>query len=235
MDTAYRFLLAVHGVAGAIALLTFWIAAFAKKGSPLHRGVGKTYLISMCGIVVTAAPMAIIIGLGGKPGIATFLAYLVIITSTSMWLGWRAIRRKRDQPGFRDTRYAAVAVLNLLASAMVFAIGVKISMTLLMGFSVVGVATGVQMLMRRAKPMAATRWWLEEHFGAMVGCGVATHIAFLAIGLDRSIRAAGIDPPGWYHLIAWFLPLSLAFVVVPWLRRKYMPKTDAGVPVAHRA
>ena len=93
MDTAYRFLLAVHGVAGAIALLTFWIAAFAKKGSPLHRGVGKTYLISMCGIVVTAAPMAIIIGLGGKPGIATFLAYLVIITSTSMWLGWRAIRR----------------------------------------------------------------------------------------------------------------------------------------------
>ena len=234
MDTAYRLLLATHGLAGLVALATFWIAAVAKKGSPMHRAVGKTYLLAMCGIVVTAVPMAIIIGLRGKLGIATFLAYLVIITATSMWLGWRAIRRKRDQSRFRDKRYAAVAVLNLLASAVVFAVGLKISMTLLMGFSIVGIVTGAQMLIRRAKPMAATRWWLEEHFGAMVGCGVATHIAFLAIGLDRSIRAAGIDPPGWYHLIAWLLPLSLAFAVMPWLRRKYMPKAGAGSVVLSR-
>jgi hypothetical protein len=235
MDTAYRLLLAVHGLAGIVALATFWIAAFAKKGSPLHRGVGKAYLIAMCGIVITAIPMAVIIGLRGKQGVATFLAYLVVITATGMWQGWRAIRRKRDQAGFRNGTYTWVALLNLLASAVVFAVGLKMSQALLMGFSAVGAITGVQMLIRRARPILATRWWMEEHFAAMVGCGVATHIAFLAIGLDRSIRAIGIDPPGWYHLIAWFLPLALSFAVMPLLRRKYMPKSGVGATVMSKA
>jgi hypothetical protein len=235
METAYQSLLLVHGLCGLVALIAFWIAAFAKKGSPLHLRVGKLYMLSMIGIVVTAVPMAAIIAGRGKPGIATFLVYLVVITATGMWLGWRAVKRKRDQSAFRDRAYLVVALLNLLASAIVFAIGLKMSQALLMGFSAVGAITGVQMLMRRANPMASARWWLKEHFGAMIGCGVATHIAFLAIGLDRIIRAFGIDPPGWYHLIAWFLPLSLSFVVGAWLNRKYMPKAAGGAAVMSRA
>ena len=111
----------------------------------------------------------------------------------------------------------------------------KMSQVLLMGFSAVGLITGVQMLVRRARPMTAMRWWMKEHYAAMVGCGVATHIAFLAIGFDRIIRMVGIDPPGWYHLIAWFLPLSLSFVVMAWLNRKYMPKAVTATPMPARA
>jgi hypothetical protein len=228
MDTVYESLLLVHGLCGLIALVTFWIAALAKKGAPLHIKVGKTYLLAMLGIVITAVPMSAMIGMRGKPGIATFLAYLVVITATGMWVGRRAITRKRDQAGFRDAAYLWVAVLNLLASVVVFAVGLRMSQPLLMGFSMIGAIGGVQMLVRRARPRSATRWWMKEHYAAMVGCGVATHIAFLAIGLDRMIRAVGIDPPGWYHLIAWFLPLALSFVAVGWLNRKYMPKAVAG-------
>lgn len=235
MDTAYQSLLLVHGLCGLVALITFWIAAFAKKGASLHLRAGKIYMIGMLGIVITAVPMAVIIANRGKPGIATFLAYLVVITLTAMWMGWRAVKRKRDQNAFRDRAYLAVALINLAASAVVFYIGMQMSQALLMGFSAVGTITGVQMLMRRARPMATVRWWLKEHYSAMIGCGVATHIAFLAIGLDRLIRAVGIDPPGWYHLIAWFLPLSLSFVIGAWLNRKYMPKTSAGAAVASRA
>lgn len=235
MDTAYQSLLLVHGLCGLVALVTFWVAAFAKKGAPLHLRVGKTYMIAMLGIVITAVPMAAIIAARGRPGTATFLAYLVVITLTAMWVGWRAVKRKRDQIAFRDNTYLAVAMINLVASAVVFFIGMKMSQALLMGFSAVGTITGVQMLMRRAWPMHTVRWWLKEHYSAMIGCGVATHIAFLAIGLDRLIRAVGIDPPGWYHLVAWFLPLSLSFVVTAWLNRKYMPKTDSGAGVMSRA
>lgn len=235
MDTAYQSLLLVHGLCGLVALVTFWIAAFAKKGAPLHLRVGKLYMIAMLGIVITAVPIAAIIAARGRLGNATFLAYLVVITLTAVWTGWRAVKRKRDQAGFRDSAYLAVAVLNLVASAIVFAVGMEMSQALLMGFSAVGTITGVQMLMRRARPMATARWWLKEHYSAMIGCGVATHIAFLAIGLDRLIRAVGIDPPSWYHLIAWFLPLSLSFVVGAWLNRKYMPKASTGAVVASRA
>ena len=36
MDTAYQSLLLAHGLSGLVALVTFWIAAFARKGTPLH-------------------------------------------------------------------------------------------------------------------------------------------------------------------------------------------------------
>ena len=225
----YQTLLALHGIAGLAALITFWIAAFARKGSPLHRGVGKAYLLAMIGIVLTAAPMAAIIGASGRVGTSVFLVYLIVITATGMWTGWRAIRRKTDEARFRDTAYLVVALLNIVAAIATFIIGQRLSIALLMGFSAVGLITGTLMLLRRARSPSTPRWWLREHYSAMLGCGVATHVAFLAIGSDRLIRAIGIEPPGWYHLIAWFLPLIVSAVFGVWLDRKYMPKRDPKI------
>ena len=235
MDSAYQFLLFVHGLSGLVALITFWVAALAKKGSPLHVRVGKTYMIAMLGIIVTAVPMAVIIGMRGNSGVATFLAYLVVITASSMWLGRRAIRSKRDQTAMRSGAYPAVAVLNVVASVAVFAIGLKTSQVLLMGFSIVGLLTGAQMLIRRARPLAIVRWWMKEHIAAMVGCGVATHIAFLAIGMNRIIHMLGLQPPEGFDLVAWFGPLVVAAVSGVWLNRKYLPKAGTGVAVATRS
>lgn len=235
MDSAYKFLLLVHGISGLIALITFWFAAFAKKGSPLHLRFGKIYMASMLGIVLTALPMAIIIALRGKPGIATFLGYLVVITASSMWVGWRAIRSKRDQSAFRGPTYLVVAVLNLFASAATLAIGLQMSEVLLMGFSVIGFHNGTTMLIRYFRPLTLTRWWMKEHIGAMLGCGVATHIAFLAIGMNRIIDMLGVVAPSWYGLIAWFGPLVVAVAAGVRLSRKYVPKTKPGAAVAIRA
>jgi hypothetical protein len=234
MDFTYKSLLFVHGLAGLVALITFWIAALAKKGSSLHVRVGKTYLLSMLGIVITALPMAAIIAARGNYGTSVFLAYLVVITASSMWVGRRAIRSKRDQSAFRDRRYVVVAILNLVASIATFFIGLQISEVLLMGFSAVGLHNGTGMLIRRFRPLALTRWWMKEHIAAMVGCGVATHIAFLAIGMNRIVEMLGIKPPGWYGLIAWFGPLAVAVVCGLWLTRKYVPKTNPGAAVASR-
>jgi hypothetical protein len=235
MDSAYQFLLFVHALSGLVALITFWVAALAKKGSPLHVRIGKTYMIAMLGIIVTAVPMAIIIAMRGNPGTATFLAYLVVITASSMWLGRRAIRSKRDQAALRGGAYPAVAVLNLVASVAVFAIGLKTSQVLLMGFSIVGLLTGAQMLIRRSRPLAIVRWWMKEHIAAMVGCGVATHIAFLAIGMNRIIDMLGLQPPEGFNLLAWFGPLVVAAVSGVWLNRKYLPKAGTGAAVATRS
>ena len=235
MDSAYKLLLFVHGLSGLVALITFWVAAFAKKGSPLHVRIGKTYMIAMLGIIVTALPMAIIIGMRGNSGVATFLAYLVVITASSMWLGRRAIRSKRDQTAMRDGVYSAVAALNLVASAVVFAIGLKTSEVLLMGFSVIGFFTGSRMLIRRMRPLTMTRWWMKEHIAAMVGCGVATHIAFLSIGINRVIDMLGLHAPEGFGLVAWMAPLAVATATGLWLDRKYVPKESVGAAVASRS
>lgn len=232
MDSAYQILLLVHGLSGLVALITFWVAASAKKGSPLHVLVGKTYMSAMLGIIVTALPMAAIIACRGNQGTAVFLAYLVVITASSMWLGRHSIRAKRDQSSFRGRGYLAVAVLNIVASIAVFTIGLQTSEVLLMGFSIVGMHNGTQMLIRRFRPLAMTRWWMKEHIAAMLGCGVATHIAFLAIGMNRIVDMIGIKPPGWYGLLAWFGPLVVATVCGFWVTRKYVPKQHAGAAVA---
>lgn len=231
---AYRTLVLAHALFGTAALLTFWSAAFARKGGPLHRGSGKVYLLAMVGVTISAVPITAMAFARGQDVTGTFLAYLVLITATVMWQGWRAVRRKRDQAAFRDRAYLAVALLNLVASVAVFAAGWRVSQPLLMGFSLVGAATGVEMLYRRARPLQSARWWLKEHYSAMMGCGVATHVAFLSIGLNRIVQALGFAPPSWYSLIAWFGPLLASLAAVAWLDRKYFADGRAPAIAAPR-
>ena len=224
MESLYPILVSLHGLAGAVSLLSFWLAAFARKGSPLHRGSGKVYLLSMLGICITALPMAATFFLRGQNGIGTFLAYLVVITATSMWLGWRAIRRKRDQSAFRDRRYAIVGALNLAAALLVLAVGIAKGNALLIGFSAVGALLGAGMLRRLWRPIDAGNWWLQEHYGAMLGCGTATHVAFFAIGLKSLLAAFGVQLTGSLQLLPWALPVLVSVIAGALLDRRYAKK-----------
>ena len=71
----YSYIVAIHGLLGLIALVTFWSAAFLKKGSPKHRGIGKLFLLAMAGIVVSGIPLVIEFAFfRQKLAIALFLA-----------------------------------------------------------------------------------------------------------------------------------------------------------------
>src|SRR5690606_8729454 len=72
------------------------------------------------------------------------------------------------------------------------------------------------------------RWGLREHFNAMIGNGIAVHIAFVSIGL-RSVLAE-LDLVVVQYL-AWFGPLAVAVVAAVWLNRKYGgAKAQAALP-----
>ncbi len=216
----YRAIVTAHIACGVIALATYWMAGLSKKGSPLHRGAGKAYLLSMIGVVASSVVMAGFAFARDMVVIATFLAYLVVITTTAMALGWLALRRKRDQTGYRGIGYRATAVANLVSGLGVFAFGVQQGNALLMGFSWVGILIGGQMLWRAWKPLDEAKWWLREHIGAMLGCGVATHIAFLGIGIRRLTEALGVQVD--LGLVAWFLPVVVSWVAGRWMAAKYL-------------
>lgn len=219
----YRSIVLVHVVFGVIALITYWMAGLSRKGSPLHKGAGKGYLVSMIGVVLTSVALAGFAFAGQKYVIATFLAYLVVITTTAMGLGWLAIRRKRDQAAFRGLGYRATGVANVTSGLAVFAFGIQQGDPLLMGFSWVGIIIGSQMMWRAWRPLDETKWWLREHIGAMIGCGVATHIAFLGIGVRRLTETLGLQVD--LGLLAWFGPLAVSVAAGIWLDRKYLAKS----------
>ncbi len=232
MTAAYPILVAVHGTIGAVALLTFWSAALLRKGSALHRRAGQGYLLAMLGIVVTALPMAAVKLQQGKPLIAAFLAYLVVITATGVWTSWRAIRDKHDVVAYTGAVYAGFAVLSLMAGAGVLALGLRSGSPLLVGFSAIGLFVGQDMLRKRRhrqRLAAQPRWWLVEHYSAMLGNGIATHVAFLAIGLPKllpSVDGAAL------HYAGWFGPLVVALAAKVLIDRRWKPGPKPAAPAA---
>jgi uncharacterized membrane protein len=214
----------LHYFIGLAALSTFWIAAFTRKGSPLHKLVGKIYLLAMTGIILTAATMTVISTLRDPGPMDAFLGYLLIITATGMWTSWRAIRDKRDFARYTGPVYRVLEVLNPVSALAVLLIGINIHSVLLSGFSAVGFFIGLGMWRLRRNGPPHALWWRNEHFTGMIGNGVATHIAFLSIGLPKVLPM--LAGPTLQNL-AWFGPLVVATVVGIWLTRKYTPKTKA--------
>ena len=223
--TAYQMLVAAHAGIGTLALAAFWSAAFLRKGSPLHRRAGQVFLLAMCGILATGLPMAAYAWLvRERPVTAAFLAYLLVITATGMWSAWRAVRDRHDVARYTGPVYAGFAWLSLLSGLGVLALGLKVGAPLLIGFSAVGLFAGIDMLRKRRhreRLAAKPRWWLVEHYTAMLGNAVATHIAFLGIGLPRLLP--GVDGTA-LHYAAWFAPLFVAVGAKVLLDRKWKPK-----------
>ncbi len=217
-----------HALAGTVALMTFWTAGLARKGSPLHKGAGKVYMAAMVAVVVTAVPLTVSLALKGQwPG-ATFLAYLVILVSHSCRMAWLAIRLKRDFARYTGTGFRISAGLLTLSGVVVVAVGVAFEAWLLIIFGLLGPMGGWDAWNLIRKGPTSPKWWLKEHYGAMIGNGVATHIAFLQIGLMRLIPELGSSA---VQNLAWFGPLTVGIAAGFWLDRRYMrPRTAPAGP-----
>jgi hypothetical protein len=218
--STYDVIRIAHIAVGTLALATFWTSGAARKGSPVHKASGKIYLGCMAAIVATALPMSAIIAASGRIITASFLAYLVVLVATSTWTSWRSIRDKRDFARYVGPAYRVFAWLSVGSGLAVLALGLVRNLPLFAGFSSVGILTGIGMLRFARRAPEDPRWWLKEHFGSMLGNGVATHIAFLAIGLPRLVPA--LNAPAWMYT-AWFGPLAIALVARVLLSRKYLP------------
>ncbi|MEE4330288.1 MAG: hypothetical protein V2J10_05425, partial [Wenzhouxiangella sp.] len=208
-----------HAVIGTAALATFWIAALVRKGSPVHRTIGKVYLLAMIGIVVTAIPLALSAGLQGQWIGATFLGYLVILVSHSCRSAWMAVRLKRDFAAFTGPGFRISTGLLATTGIAVSVLGLVYGVWLLIIFGLIGPLGAFQARSLIRNGPQSPKWWLKEHYGAMIANGVATHIAFLQIGLTRLVPELGGST---IQHLAWFGPLAVAFAAGYWLDRRYL-------------
>ncbi|MEC9363080.1 MAG: hypothetical protein VYC42_07630 [Pseudomonadota bacterium] len=220
----YEAVVMLHALAGTVALASFWTAGLARKGSPLHRRAGRIYLQAMRLILLTALPIVGALLMRERLGFALFFAYLVVIVSESVWTSLRALQLKRDPARYFGTPYRAAAVVLLASGAGMLLYGLSAGNLIFAGFAFVGLGRGGAMLVLSRRP-PTPRWSLSEHLGAMIGNGVATHIAFLLIGLGRLLPETWAAP---VQTFGWLAPLGVALVAGVHLTRKYVRPPALG-------
>jgi hypothetical protein len=217
----------VHVGLGTLALLTFWTAGLSRKGSPVHRLAGKAYLLAMVGLLAAAVPLTARIA-SFNPVAGAFLAYLLVITATAMWLSWRAVRDKRDWARFTGPVYRALMWANLASGLAIAGVGLFLAaqmQAIIVAFSGIGIIGFVNMWRFSRRPPEDPRWPVRQHLGAMLGNGVATHIAFLSIGLPKLLPM--LAGPTLQN-VAWLGPLVVAFAAGSYLTRKFLPARRAA-------
>lgn len=217
----------VHVGLGSLALLTFWTAGLSRKGSPVHRLAGKAYLLAMAGLVLAAVPLTARIA-SFNPVAGAFLAYLLVITVTAMWMSWRAVRDKRDWARYTGPVYRALMWANLLSGLAIAGVGLFLAaqmQAIIVAFSGIGIIGFVNMWRFSRRPPEDPRWPVRQHLGAMLGNGVATHIAFLSIGLPKLLPM--LAGPTLQN-VAWLGPLVVAFAAGSYLTRKFLPARPAA-------
>ncbi len=207
----FRFL---HIGFGGLALLGFWAAAFLRKGSPAHKVVGKVYLLAMAAIVASSLPLTVRILYDVNFVFGVFLFYILMLVLAGLWQAWRAVRDKRDVRRYAGPVYRILAALNLVMGLVSLTLGLAVGTPLLALFSPIGILSGIGMLRFARAPVAAPGWWMAEHRNAMIGNGVATHIAFLSIGLPRLLPSLSGPMLGY---AAWLGPVVIAVAVRVWL------------------
>ena len=225
----YSMSLGAHVGAGAVALVTFWTAVLARKGSRPHVLAGRVYLLAMAVVIVSGGPLVAALLERGQLVAGVFLGFLLLLVANACWSAWRAIRDRRHPERYTGPIFRLLNALVLLSGAGVVFLGVSRGAALLVVFGAVGVLAGGTGLRRARSGFSEPNWWVREHYGAMLGNGVATHIAFLAVGL-RSL-APGLDGAVLQY-IAWFGPLSAAIAAGWWLDRRYGRR---ATPASRRA
>jgi hypothetical protein len=177
----------LHGMAGTVALIAFWIAASAGKGSNLHRRSGRVYLLALIGVMTLSLLMVAGRALQGDRGIAIFLAFLISLVATASWLMWFSIRFKRDEPRLYGIVYRGLASWLVMAGAALLALGIVRGLPLMMLLSSLGIAFGLNMWRLALTRTRGERWWLAHHMnGAMLNF-IATHDSFTALGIGSVV------------------------------------------------
>lgn len=215
--SSHRLILGMHVIAGAVALLAFWAAMLQRKGSGGHRLAGRVFLLSMIPVLVSGVPLAHAMAARGKPLFAIFLCFLLALLAHAAWSAWRAVRDRNDRRRFFGPVYWLRSGIVGVSGIAVLVLGWHAGEVLMVVFGGVGGLVAIDAFRAWRRP-AAPGWWLREHYDAMLGCGVATHIAFIAIGLGRLLP--GLDPR-LLQWLAWFGPLAAGIGAAWWFQRRH--------------
>jgi uncharacterized membrane protein len=204
--------LAVHILAGVVALLAGLAAIATTKGGAKHNRAGRGYVTAMAVVVATAVPLSVWIENWFLLAVAVFSGYLV-------FAGARIVERRRSgltAPTPRDyllhgTMLAAGAVMIAVGGGQ-SAIGDPGLAPVLAVFGTIGLALAVRELAGFRTAPAERTPWFERHIAYMGGGYIATVTATVTVNLT-------MVPP----LVRWLGPTAIGVPLIFYGIRTYRP------------
>ena len=243
MLSLHTTLLYLHIVLGAIALVVYWLPIFTRKGGALHIQAGKVFYYLML-TVAGSGIILCLIGLYDPVGIYTAgkqlstesiqrmlhwripVSQFLLLVSLLTWVSVRhaigVLKAKADRSLLRRWYYQGPVFVMFPLAIYVAYRGFSIGMPLLIIFAVVSFITASTMTLYVYKKQVSPRAWIIEHFGAMVGSGIAVYTAFFAAGGRRML--AELLPDNWL-LVSWLaapvIGTSALIALTGYYKRKY--------------
>jgi hypothetical protein len=228
---AFRYILVLHILAGASALLLLWVPLFARKGGTLHRRVGWMYVVAMGTVACTALALATLRLTNGDPtddAAGLFLGHVAVLTGKNVFAGMRALRHRRPSSPLLHALDWGVSIA-LAASSLVMAVrGATSGAPLPMIFAVLGMTSAVPEFLYLAKISPRPNAWLFRHLTNMVTSGIAAITAFLVVNAPRfGVRI--------FNPFVWTIPALLgALGIAIWsahYRRKFAGSAATSISV----
>ena len=243
MLTIHTSLLYLHILLGAVALLLYWLPVAVRKGSPLHIKAGKIFYYLML-IVSGSGIILCLIGLYDPVGIYTAgkqlsadsiqrmlvwripVSQFLLLVSLLTWVSVRhaigVLKAKANRSLLRRWYYQGPVFAMFPLAIYVAYRGFSIGMPLLIIFAAVSLITAGTITLYVYKKHVSPRAWIIEHFGAMVGSGIAVYTAFFAAGGRRVL--AELLPDNWL-LVSWLaapvIGTTALVALTGYYKRKY--------------
>ena len=198
-------LLALHIIAGAVALITAGIAMIAAKGKRHHINSGRVYFWSMAVIFATSIPLAVI-----KSNV-----FLFLISIFSFYMAFAGLRFAHNRKGV-PARMDFIAVYLMLASgagmlitAVVFMVQGDTRYIVLLVFGTIALVLGYTDFRTHRDRTAKGKERIARHLTSMLGGTIAVVTAFVVTNFALE--------PRW---LLWILPTVIGTPVIAWWNKR---------------
>jgi hypothetical protein len=225
MALIFRIVLGLHIIAGAVALLVFWIPLVTSKGGRTHRRAGWVYVTAAAVVAVTGIASAVrLIVYAPRPyawrgGI--FLVYVGLFAAASALLGARALRPQRRVGRAQNAVDLVPSLLLVAGGVALVAFGVSQAQLLFVLFAALGVGQGAMHLRSWLEHRKSREGRLLAHMSAMGTSCITTLTAFIVVNAPR-LGMRRFDPR------LWALPIVVLGLGLAMVRRYYAKRFAQG-------
>jgi amino acid permease len=185
MNLIHQWAIYLHVLGGIAALLLFWIPVFARKGSPIHKRIGRyfallMYMIGISGLLMSSMDLLLPAILhpdqhaDSVRDTAIFLFSLSLLVLASTHHGWLSVNHKDNRLPLRQPLQLILVSCLLLSGIGLLALGLTRGNTIFVACGGLEVALSVGLLRYTFKKHTRPRKWWTEHLGGLFASGIVT-------------------------------------------------------------